>query len=136
MGEQSYSLAIEGDGDATHRDVEAVCLQIGFEGRPTRLDDVQLHAERLRKAHRHVHIDAFDLAGSVSEGERPVVLGQTDAKSPARHDRVEARGCLGPGGTNEGGQKRAGEKAGTQSEGKLKKSKTHRDLTARYGRSR
>ena len=101
-------------------------FQIGFEGRPTRLDDIQLHAERLRKAHRHVHIDAFDLAGSVSERERPVVLGQADAKSPACHDRVEARGCLGVGGrTTEGGQEHVGEKARSQSNGTLKKFKDH-----------
>ena len=81
------------------------------DSRPTRLDDIQLHAERLRKAHRHVHVDAFDLAGSVSERERPAVLGQANAKSSGSHDRVEARGCLGVGETNQGGQKQAGEKA-------------------------
>jgi hypothetical protein len=92
-GEQSYFLAIEGDGDPTHRDVEAVCLQTGFEGRPTRLHNFQPHAERLRKAHRHVHVDTFDRAGSVSERERPLVLGQTDAKRATSHDRIKARGC-------------------------------------------
>jgi hypothetical protein len=87
VGEQPHFLAIKGDGDPTHRDVEAVRLQIGFERRPTRLHDIKLHAERLRKAHRHVDID-FDLPGRVNEGERPVVLGQADAKSAAAHDRV------------------------------------------------
>ena len=103
-------------------------LQIGFEGRPTRLHNFQLHAERLRKAHRHVHVDAFDLAGSVSERERPVVLGQTHAKNASSNDRVEARGCLGVGGTDEGGQKQAGEKARSKSDGTLKKCKGHGNL--------
>jgi hypothetical protein len=82
----------------------------------------------LRKAHRHVHVDAFDLAGGVSERERPVVLGQTDAKSSASHDRVEARVCLGVGRTNDGGQEHVGENARSKSDGTLKKCKDYRNL--------
>jgi hypothetical protein len=52
-------------------------------------------------------------------GARFELLGQSDAKSPASHDRVEARGCLGVGGTNERGQKQAGEKARSKSDGRL-----------------
>jgi hypothetical protein len=101
------------------------------EGRPTRLHNLEPHAERLCKAHRHVHVDAFDLAGSVSERERPVVLGQTDAKSATSHDRVEARRCLRVNGANEGGQDHVGEKTGSQSDGALKKCKGHRNLVGR-----
>ena len=120
LEKQSYFLAIEGDGDATHRDVEAVCLQIGFEGRPTRLHNFQPHAERLRKAHSHVHIDAFDVAGSVSERERSVVLDQANAKSSTSHDRVEARRGLRVSGANEGAQEHVGEKARSKTDAALK----------------
>jgi len=48
------------------------------------------------------HVDALDLAGSISERERTVVLGQTDAKNPVSYNCVEARGGLGADGTNQG----------------------------------
>jgi len=70
----------------------------------------------------------FDLAGSVSERERPIVLGQADAKSSGSHNRVEARGRLGFGETNEGGQKQAGEKAKSKSDGRPKECKGHGNL--------
>ena len=117
----------ESDGDPTHRDVETVRLQIGLERRPTRLHNFQPDAERLRKAHRHVDVDAFDLAGSVSEGERPVVLGQADAKSATSHDRVEAGRCLRVSGANEGEQEHVGEKARSKSDGALKRCKDRRN---------
>jgi hypothetical protein len=52
-----------------------------------------------------------DLPESVSERERPVVLGQTDAKSATSHDRVETPRCLRVIGANEGDQEHVGEKA-------------------------
>ena len=58
----------------------------------------------------------------------PVVLGQANAKSSGSHDRVEARGCLGVGETNQGGQKQAGEKAKSKSDGRLKECKGHGNL--------
>jgi hypothetical protein len=103
-------------------------LQIGFERRPTRLHDFQLYAERLRKAHRHVDIDAFDLAGGVSEGERPVVLGQADAKNASSNDLVEASGRLGSGKTHEDDQKQASKEARSKSDGTLEKCAGHGNM--------
>jgi len=102
VGEKPRLLAVEGDRDSPHCDVEAVRLQIGFERRPTRFNNFKPHAEGLRKARAHVDIEAFDLAGGVSERERFVVLGQADAKNAAAYDRVEARGGVRMGETNEG----------------------------------
>jgi hypothetical protein len=57
-----------------------------------------------------------------------VVLGQADAKSPASHDRVEARGRLGVGETNEGRQKQAGKRARSKSDATVKNCKDRKNL--------
>jgi hypothetical protein len=74
-----------------------------------------LHATRPR----HVHVDAFDLAGCLNKRERPIVPGQTDAKNSVSYNCVEARRCLRVGSANEGGQEHVGEKARSKSDGTL-----------------
>ncbi len=109
--------AVEGDRDPFHRNVKAVRLQIGFEGRPTRLHNFQLHGQRLRDTHRHVDIDAFASCRKPQRMRRDGSPRSDHAKNASSNDRVETRGRLDVGATDEGDQKQAGEDARSKSDG-------------------
>ena len=74
--------ALEGHRDAAHRDVEFAAGEILRERRPTRGDELDLHAERLRQRAGQVDVEAGIFAARLVErGEGRIVAGRADPQS-------------------------------------------------------
>src|SRR5215216_5249262 len=88
--EHSLLLPVERDRDAAHRDIEIVGFEILHQLWPSRLNELDLDAERLAKRFRHVDVEAAEFRGGLVEiGERLIVAGHADPQRAALDDVVE-----------------------------------------------
>ena len=86
------ALPVERHRYAAGQKVEPVGAKVGHQGRPGRLDEHRIGAERMGEPRRQVDVEAREGASrGILDAEGLVIAGQTDAEPVRGEDAVEER---------------------------------------------